>query len=79
MNRKPTAKDYITAAGTLLNAIKEMQPILVQLIKDVCFTIIIKAFVRVLYMRVKLWLRRNKDCCHCCLLCKYFDDCKNDF
>lgn len=82
MNRKPTAKDYITAAGTLLNAIKEMQPILVQLIKDVCFTIIptiIKAFARVLYMRVKLWLRRNKDCCHCCLLCKYFDDCKNDF
>lgn len=82
MNRKPTAKDYITAAGTLLNAIKEMQPILVQLIKDVYFTIIptiIKAFVRVLYMRVKLWLRRNKDCCLCCLLCKYFDDCKNDF
>lgn len=82
MNRKPTAKDYITAAGTILSTIRQMQPAITQLIKDMCFTIItaiIKAFVRNLYVRVRLWVQRNKGCRYCCLLCKYFNECQKDF
>lgn len=60
MNRKPTAKDYITAAGTIIPTI-------------------IKTLVRNLYARVRLWVQRNKGCRHCCLLCKYFNECQKDF
>lgn len=60
MNRKPTPKDYITAAGTVLSGI-------------------IRAFALALYSRIKLWVKRNKGCCRCCIICKYFNECKNDF
>lgn len=82
MNKKPTAKDYLTAAGTLLSGIRQMQPAIVQLIKDMCTTIIptiIRAIAIALYLRIKLWVKRNKDCCRCCIICKYFNECKNDF
>lgn len=82
MNRKPTPKDYITAAGTVLSAVKEMQPAIAQLIKDMCTTIIptiIRAIALSFYLRIKLWVKRNKGCCRCCIICKYFNECKNDF
>lgn len=28
--------------------------------------------------RLKLWLKRNKQCKHCCLWCKYVENCKGD-
>lgn len=56
MNRKPTVKEYITAAGSLLPAI-----------------------LKGIANRLKLWATKHKGCLHCCIICKYFNECKNDF
>lgn len=40
---------------------------------------IIRAIALSFYLRMKLWAKRNKNCRHCCLLCKHFNECKNDF
>ena len=29
--------------------------------------------------RFKLWLRKNKNCKHCCLCCEHYEECKDEF
>lgn len=39
---------------------------------------IIKYKAHELRLRFRLWKKPKKDCCHCCLWCKYFNACRSD-
>jgi len=32
-----------------------------------------------LIARLKLWLKKNKNCKHCCLCCEHYKECKDEF
>lgn len=37
---------------------------------------IIKYKAHNLRLRFRLWRKPKKDCCHCCVWCKYFNSCR---
>lgn len=39
---------------------------------------ILRHKVRELRLRFRLWVKPKKDCCHCCLWCKYFGSCRSE-
>lgn len=39
---------------------------------------IIKHKAHNLRLRFRLWRKPKKDCCHCCVWCKYFEQCRSE-
>ena len=37
-----------------------------------------KRMIRELRNRLRLWFEKDKRCRHCCLVCEYYDMCKNE-